>query len=98
MEQHLELYGGNTQTGHDIIEKSDYDTWLNSIPERLVFCNYTQNGLIPVWEFCDNDARRTELETSYATWATDRKIEVHSTPRVCILDPSCLRAAIRPIL
>jgi len=86
MEQHLELYGGNTQTGHDIIEKSDYDTWLNSIPERLVFCNYTQNGLIPVWEFCDNDARRTELETSYATWATDRKIEVHSTPRVCILD------------
>lgn len=86
MEQHLELYGGDTQFGHDIISKSDYDTWLNSIPERLVFCNYTQNGLIPVWEFCDSEARRTELETSYATWATDRNITVHSTPRVCILD------------
>ncbi len=86
MEQQLEVYGGDSQLGHNIISKNSYEAWLNSIPNKLVFCNYTQNGLIPIWEFCDNDARRTELETSYATWATDKKITVHATPRVCILD------------
>lgn len=86
MEQHLEVYGGDSQLGHNIISKNSYDAWLNSIPNKLVFCNYSQNGLIPIWEFCDNEARRAELETGYATWATDRKIAVHTTPRVCILD------------
>ncbi|MCU0460204.1 MAG: MAC/perforin domain-containing protein [Bacteroidales bacterium] len=86
MEQHLEVYGGDSQLGHNIISKNDYDAWLNSIPNKLVFCNYTQNGLIPVWEFCDDEARKTELKNSFATWATDREIEVYPTPRFCILD------------
>jgi hypothetical protein len=86
MEQHLEVYGGDSQLGNNIITKNDYDSWINSIPNKLVFCNYTQNGLIPVWEFCDDDSRRSELINKYATWATDRAIAVHSTPRFCILD------------
>mgnify|MGYP001766448730 CR=1 FL=1 len=86
MEQHLEVYGGDSELGNNIITKNDYDAWINSIPNKLVFCNYTQNGLIPVWEFCDDAGRRTELESAFATWATDRLITVHSTPRVCILD------------
>ncbi|HAX93506.1 MAG TPA: hypothetical protein DCY25_06105 [Bacteroidales bacterium] len=87
MEQHLEVYGGDSQEGHHIISKNDYDSWLNSIPNKLVFCNYTQNGLIPIWEFCDDEARRTELLQYYSTrWATDREISVYPTPRFCILD------------
>ncbi len=87
MEQHLEVYGGDSQLGHNIISKNDYDSWLNSIPNKLVFCNYTQNGLIPVWEFCDDDARKNELLQYYSTsWASDREISVYPTPRFCILD------------
>jgi hypothetical protein len=87
MEQHLEVYGGDSQLGHDIISKNDYDAWLTSIPNKLVFCNYTQNGLIPVWEFCDDEARRNELMQYYSTsWAAERNITVHPSPRVCILD------------
>ena len=87
MEQHLEVYGGNSQDGHHIISKNDYDAWLNSVPTKLVFCNYTQNGLIPIWEFCDNETRKNELLDYYSnSWSTDRKINVHATPRVCILD------------
>lgn len=86
MEQHLEVYGGDSELGNNIITKNDYDAWITSIPNKLVFCNYTQNGLIPVWEFCDDESRRTELETAYATWATDKAITVHPAPRVCILD------------
>ncbi|MDZ7634881.1 MAG: MAC/perforin domain-containing protein [Bacteroidales bacterium] len=87
MEQHLEVYGGDSQLGHSIISKNDYDAWLTSVPNKLVFCNYTQNGLIPVWEFCDDEGRRNELLQYYSTsWATDRKISVFPTPRFCILD------------
>jgi hypothetical protein len=86
MEEHLEVYGGDSELGHNIISKNDYDTWLASIPNKMVFCNYAQNGLIPVWEFCDDDARKTELYSAYATWASDRAIAVHPSPRVCILD------------
>jgi len=87
MEQHLEVYGGDSQLGHNIISKNDYDAWLNSVPNKLVFCNYTQNGLIPVWEFCDDEARKNELLQYYSTgWASDREISVYPTPRFCILD------------
>lgn len=87
MEQHLEVYGGDSQLGHDIITKNDYDAWLNSIPNKLVFCNYTQNGLIPVWEFCDDETRKNELLQYYSNnWAADREISVYPSPRFCILD------------
>ena len=51
-----------------------------------MFCNYTQNGLIPIWYFCDDSSRKNELEAAYATWANDREISVFPAPRVCILD------------
>ena len=86
MEKHLEVYGGDSELGQQIISKNDYDAWINSIPNKLVFCNYTQNGLIPVWQFCDDATRKAQLEAAYATWATDRAIAVHPAPRVCILD------------
>ncbi|MBG0859417.1 MAG: hypothetical protein IQL11_07925, partial [Bacteroidales bacterium] len=86
MEKRLEVYGGDSELGQHIISKNDYDAWINSIPNKLVFCNYAQNGLIPVWEFCDDASRKAQLEAAYATWADDRAIAVHPAPRVCILD------------
>ena len=86
MEKHLEVYGGSSELGQHIINKDDYDAWINSIDNNLIFCNFTQNGLIPVWEFCDDDARKAELQTAYATWASDREIEVLPSPRACVLD------------
>jgi hypothetical protein len=86
MEMNLEVYGGTSELGNNIITKNDYDAWISSIPNELVFCNYAQNGLIPIWDFCDNTSRKTELESAYATWATDRAITVQASPRFCILD------------
>jgi len=86
MEKHLEVYGGSSELGHNIIAKDDYDAWIGSIENNLVFCNFTQNGLIPIWEFCDDETRKNELETAYASWAVDREIEVNPAPRACILD------------
>lgn len=86
MEKHLEVYGGTSELGQHIINKDDFDAWIGSIGNNLVFCNYTQNGLIPIWYFCDDNSRKNELEAAYATWATDREISVLPSPRVCILD------------
>lgn len=86
MEKHLEVYGGSSELGQHIINKDDYDAWIGSIGNNLVFCNYTQNGLIPIWYFCNDATRKAALETAYSTWATDRNIEVFPAPRVCILD------------
>ena len=86
MEKHLEVYGGSSELGQHIINKDDFDAWIGSIENNLVFCNFTQNGLIPIWEFCDDASRKEELETAYATWAEVREITVNPAPRVCILD------------
>lgn len=93
MEKHLEVYGGSSELGQHIINKDDYESWINSVENDLVFCNYTQNGLIPVWYFCDDPARRSALETAYATWATERKISVFPAPRFSILDLRIIEGA-----
>lgn len=36
-----------------------------------MFCNFTKNGLIPIWNFCDDVTRKDELETA-ANPYTDR--------------------------
>lgn len=93
MEKHLEVYGGSSELGQHIIIKDDYDAWIGSIDNNLVFCNFTQNGLIPVWYFCDDQARKNELEAAYASWAENRKIEVNPAPRVCVVDVIILEGA-----
>jgi hypothetical protein len=85
-EKKLHVYGGQSEFGQDIINKDDYDAWINSIKDNTVFCNFTQHGLIPVWEFCDSQTRQDELKTAFETWATDRTITVNPAPRLCILD------------
>lgn len=85
----LHVYGGQSEFGQDIINKDDYDLWIGSIKDNSVFCNFTQNGLIPVWEFCDDEIRKNELMTAFDAWAADREIIVNPTPpepRLCILD------------
>lgn len=86
MEKHLEVYGGSSELGQHIIIKDDFDAWIGSIENNLVFCNFTQNGLIPIWYFCDDQARKDELEAAYANWAQNREILVNPAPRVCVLD------------
>lgn len=89
----LHVYGGQSEFGQDIINKDDYDAWINSIKDNSVFCNFTEHGLIPVWEFCDEQTRKDELAAAFESWAQERKITVNSEPRLCILDVKILFGA-----
>ena len=49
----------------DATDSSGYTTWLTSVDTNPAFLEFLENGLIPVWELCDTDARRDELRDAY---------------------------------
>jgi hypothetical protein len=86
MKKKLLVYGGQSEFGQDIINKDDYTAWINSINTRSVFCNFTQHGLIPVWDFCDDQSRKNELSQYFETWAANHEVVAKNVPRSCIID------------
>ena len=81
--------GGKSEYAQSILTRSDYDRWIDSISGNEVFCDYTENGMIPVWEFCDDETRKNALISEYDTWAADRQIVTHDAPpppENCIID------------
>jgi hypothetical protein len=76
MVKHLEVYGGRSEYGQHIINDDDYRAWIDSVEERPVFCNFEDNGLFPIWEFCTNAARRTSLQEAFEAYAEDHEILV----------------------
>jgi len=82
----LRVYGGDVEFANDIINQNDYDAWINSIDGKTVFCNFTQHGLVPVWELVDDPYRKAQLEAAYTEWAEAHEISVNPEPILCILD------------
>jgi hypothetical protein len=48
-----------------------YDSWLNSVPGREVFLDYTSNGLLPLYYFAP-EARRALLEEAINNYLSER--------------------------
>ncbi len=82
----LHVYGGQSEFGQDIINKDDYDKWINSVDNNMVFCNFTQHGLVPVWDLVDNQDRKEALLTAYESWSANHEIIVNPEPKLCMLD------------
>ena len=85
-ERRLEIYGGAAEYGQNIINDSDYQAWVSSIADNYVFCDFQEDGLIPIWEFCDSQTRKDALMAGFETWATEHSIETGTMPKNCILD------------
>ncbi|HYX06321.1 MAG TPA: MAC/perforin domain-containing protein [Bacteroidales bacterium] len=73
MEKSLEVYGGSSQYGQNIINEGNYDAWIESIATNHVFCEYGDDPFIPIWELCDNAARKSELQDDYENWSANRQ-------------------------
>ncbi|MBI9102278.1 MAG: hypothetical protein JEY99_07685 [Spirochaetales bacterium] len=82
----LRAYGGDSQYAISIATKDDYDAWLETIDNNPVFCDYYENSLIPIWEFCNNDIRRIEVQEAFQAWAEEGQLQFNSEPRKAILD------------
>lgn len=92
MEKRLEIYGGAAEYGQNIINDNDYTAWINSIGENYIFCEFQDKGLIPIWDFCTDDTRKTEIEEAFADWAEQRQLHIGDEVFECIVDLQVLRA------
>ncbi len=75
MERNLEVYGGSSEYGQSIINEGDYEEWIASISGNHVFCEYGDDPFIPVWELCEEEARKSELEVAFENWAIRRQYD-----------------------
>lgn len=84
-EKKLKAYGGSSEYAVSIATKGDYDAWLETINDNPVFCDYYENSLMPIWEFCDDATRKAAIEDAFLTWADDRQINISATPKNAII-------------
>jgi hypothetical protein len=85
----IHAYGGMSEYSIDILTGNNYTSWIQSINGNEVFCDFTDNGMIPIWDFCQNASRKDELMKYYDTWAAQRQIATHDAPtppQNCIID------------
>ncbi len=74
MEKRLEVYGGKSEEGQNIVNDDDYRGWIESVEEKPVFCDFEESGLVPIWEFCNDQSRRNAIETAFNSYAKSMKI------------------------
>ena len=69
--QDLKVAGGKPEYGSYIFVSGNYSKWIESIDdiENLTISDFTDNSLIPIWELCANDTRRTQLSNAFTTYA-----------------------------
>lgn len=70
----LLVYGGSEST-HDNVGACDesadetlegnYSAWFEDVDTNPDFMEFTPDGLIPVWELCDDDDRRDAIEAAF---------------------------------
>jgi hypothetical protein len=69
--QNLKVSGGKSEYGSYIFQTGNYDKWIESINniENLTISDFTDNSLIPIWELCADDIRKTELSSAFESYA-----------------------------
>lgn len=67
--QHLRVTGGKAEYGLLISEKGDYEEWMNSIEENPVLCDFTESSLVPIWDLCEDNARKQQLIAEFESYA-----------------------------
>lgn len=75
MQKTLQVYGGASEYGQNIINKNDYDAWVESIADNHVFCEFGTDAFIPVWELCEDTQRSSEIKEAFDSWAQERQFD-----------------------
>ena len=65
--------GGASQYGMNILA-GDYDTWLATVENDPVLCDFTERSLIPLWELTTNEARAAQLKERFEELVEEHKI------------------------
>jgi hypothetical protein len=54
-----------------VADESDYSAWEQEVrnADKYLLCDFADGGLIPVWELCDSDVRRSRIASAFDDWA-----------------------------
>jgi hypothetical protein len=74
VEKHLEVYGGQSEYGQDIVNDSQYRAWIESVSDNPAFCDFEERGLLPIWELASDASRRDAIETAFEAWAQGHEL------------------------
>lgn len=71
----LTVTGGNSESVSDISNPEMYEKWASGIAEMPVLCDFDENSLKPIWDFCTNADRKAQLKAEFA-----KMIAAHPLP------------------
>jgi hypothetical protein len=57
----LTVVGGNSQYANNINDKESYRLWADGIEGKPVLSDFDKNSLKPIWDFCEDPARKAAL-------------------------------------
>ncbi len=52
-----------------------YHNWIVSIDKNPAFCDYYQEGLVPIYEFIDDESTKSKIKTGIESYLADKGIE-----------------------
>lgn len=61
----LRVTGGNSQFANNISNQETYNLWASGIERMPVLADFDKNSLKPIWDFCEDEARRNELQAEF---------------------------------
>jgi hypothetical protein len=67
----VRVRGGIEAHGRNIAQGT-YDQWLDSVDDRPVFIDFAPDSLRPLWDLCEDPARRSVLRDAYDEFARSR--------------------------
>lgn len=70
--ENLKVAGGKSEYGSYIFQTGNYEKWIESIDnnENLTISDFTENSLVPIWELCADNTRKTELSFAFESYAS----------------------------
>ncbi len=62
----LTVTGGNSEFANNISDPVTYEKWASGIATMPVLCDFDQNSLKPIWDFCTTEKRKSQLKAEFA--------------------------------
>lgn len=73
----LTFTGGNSEYPNDMSNQNAYKLWADGIAETPVLCDFDENSLKPIWDFCENAERKSILIAEF-----EKMLKAHPLPAV----------------
>jgi len=71
----LTVTGGNSEFANNISDPATYEKWASGIAGMPVLCDFDENSLKPIWDFCTNTDRKDILKAAFK-----RLLRAHPLP------------------